>query len=140
MRQEELKCIQKDNAMIKFESEGNFDNTEKFLKNAKEKRYLSALSKYGEAGVAALSHATPRKTGKTASSWDYEISLGGPDGDAIYWTNSNENKGEVIAILLQYGHGTRNGGYVVAQDYINPAMRDVFEEIAKDVWKEVTSQ
>lgn len=139
MLQEELNSILKDDLMIKFESEGNFNNTEKFLKRMKDKKYLAALSKYGEVGVSALSHATPRDTGRTAESWNYEISLGGPDGDAIYWTNSNENKGEVIAILLQYGHGTRNGGYVVAQDYINPAMRDVFEEIAKDVWKEVTS-
>lgn len=124
--------------MFGFELEGSFDHIEKFLRRMKDKRYLDALNKYGEIGVSALSNATPRDSGATAGSWSYEISRDA-DGDAIYWTNSNENKGEIIAILLQYGHGTRNGGYVVPNDYINPAMRDVFEEIANDVWKEVTS-
>lgn len=124
--------------MLRFESQGNFDKTERFLKGMKDKKYLSMLNKYGEIGVLALSHATPRDTGKTADSWNYEITSG-PEGDVIYWTNSNENKGEIIAILLQYGHGTRNGGYVVPTDYINPAMKDVFEEIANDAWKEVTN-
>lgn len=124
--------------MLRFESQGDFDKTERFLKGMKDKKYLSMLNKYGEIGVSALSHATPRDTGKTADSWNYEITSG-PEGDVIYWTNSNENKGEIIAILLQYGHGTRNGGYVVPTDYINPAMKDVFEEIANDAWKEVTN-
>lgn len=135
---EELRCIRRDNTMLRFESQGDFDKTERFLKGMKDKKYLSMLNKYGEIGVSALSHATPRDTGKTADSWNYEITSG-PEGDIIYWTNSNENKGEIIAILLQYGHGTRNGGYVVPTDYINPAMKDVFEEIANDAWKEVTN-
>lgn len=138
MRLEEPSFIQKDNDMIKFESQGNFDNTERFLKDMKDKRYLAALNKYGERGVSALANATPKRSGKTAESWNYEISSG-PEGDIIYWTNSNENDGEIIAILIQYGHGTRNGGYVEATDFINPAMREVFEEIANDVWKEVTN-
>lgn len=100
--------------------------------------YLKKLNKYGEMGVEALKAATPRDTGKTAESWKYRIE----DGEAvvkIIWYNTNENKGENIAILLQYGHGTTNGGYVKGRDYINPALQPVFEKMVNDLWKEVTS-
>lgn len=125
--------------MFGIESEGSFDNIERFLKRMLHREHLDGLEKYAQTGVEALSRATPVRTGKTAASWDYEIHRDG-SGAVIYWTNSNENKGERIALLLQYGHGTRNGGYYMGLDYINPAMRPVFDKIAEDAWEEVTSK
>lgn len=124
--------------MIKITQKGNFKNTERFLKKMSNDKIFSSLKKYGKIGVQALSNATPVDSSKTANSWDYEVEIG--NGSAtIYWINSNINKGVNIAIILQYGHGTRNGGYVVGRDYINPAIRPVFDKIADAVWKEVTS-
>lgn len=124
--------------MITLTSKGNFRKTEKFLNSMKSEKYFKILDRYGKLGVQALSNATPVDSGKTAASWNYEIkSYEG--GRAIYWTNSNINKNVNIAIILQYGHGTRNGGYVVGRDYINPAMRPVFDEMAEAVWREVVS-
>lgn len=120
-----------------LKSHGSFKNLEKFLKRMREKKYLSGLEKFGEAGVNALSMATPIDSGETATSWSYQIEEI-PDGYRISWHNSNVNEGEVIAILLQYGHGTGTGGYVEGIDYINPAMRDIFNQIAEDAWREVT--
>lgn len=96
------------------------------------------LSKYGEMGVLALSQATPLDSGETARSWSYEIEKTG-SGYNLVWKNSHVNKGVPIAIILQYGHGTRNGGYVQGRDYINPALRPIFDGIAADSWKEMTS-
>jgi len=96
------------------------------------------LSKYGEQGVLALSQATPVDSGETANSWSYEIEHTG-SGYKLVWKNSHVNKGVPIAIILQYGHGTRNGGYVQGRDYINPALRPIFDGIAEDSWKELTS-
>lgn len=96
------------------------------------------LSKYGEMGVLALSQATPLDSGETARSWSYEIEKTG-SGYRLVWKNSHVNKGVPIAIILQYGHGTRNGGYVQGRDYINPALRPIFDGIAADSWKEMTS-
>lgn len=124
--------------MIGITSEGDFKNTEKFLKKVKEGRYMDVLDKYGNVGVSALAQATPKRTGKTAASWGYEIQKE-RGGYVIYWTNNNNNKDFYVAVALQYGHGTRNGGYVIGRDYINPAMRPVFDKIAEDAWKEVTS-
>lgn len=124
--------------MIKFVQKGNFNNTEKFLKKMTSKNLFRNLEKYGEKGVQALSSSTPKDSGKTAISWDYEIKIGQKSVE-IYWTNSNVNKGVNIAVIIQYGHGTNNGGYVQGRDYINPAMRPIFDEIADNVWKEVTS-
>lgn len=124
--------------MIKITQKGDFKKTERFLKNVSNDKIFSSLKKYGQIGVQALSDATPVDSGKTASSWDYEIEIGGGSA-TIYWTNSNINKGVNIAVILQYGHGTRNGGYVVGRDYINPAIKPVFDQIADAVWKEVTS-
>lgn len=138
MLPEELNCILKVKTMIGITSDGDFKNVEQFLRSMKEEQYLNALEKYAKIGVTALQQATPKDTGETANSWSYEIHRS--RGRAIiYWTNSKENKGERIAILLQYGHGTRNGGYVIGRDYINPAMRPVFDQLAEDVWGEVTS-
>ena len=122
--------------MITVESKGNFNNTEKLLKRIKSRDYLKVLDKFGQQGVTALSGATPTRSGKTASSWDYEVLVSG--GSVILqWTNSNINNGVSIAIILQYGHGTRNGGYVVGRDYINPAMRPLFDKMADEAWKAV---
>ena len=124
--------------MIGITSEGDFNNIEKFLKKVKDGHYMDVLDKYGNVGVSALAQATPKRTGKTAASWGYEIQKE-RGGYVIYWTNNNNNKDFYVAISLQYGHGTRNGGYVMGRDYINPAMRPVFDKIAEDAWKEVTS-
>lgn len=136
---EEQNYIQRVKEMIGFESSGDFKNIEKFLKSMSDEEYLKVLDEYGKIGVEALQQATPKDSGTTAASWGYEIHKR-RGGATIYWTNTNENKGEYIAILLQYGHGTRNGGYVVGRDYINPAMRPVFDKLADDAWKEVTSK
>lgn len=128
--------------MVTFNHRGSFTNTENFLKRAsKLKQVLKSkiLDRYGMRGVEALSAATPERSGKTASSWSYEVYV--DDSHAsITWSNSNVNKGVNIAMILQYGHGTRNGGYVQGIDYINPAMRPIFEKIADEAWEEVTGK
>lgn len=124
--------------MIRFTHKGNFDKTEKFLNKAKKGDFYSNLEKYAQDGVEALSAATPVRTGKTSSSWGYEISTS-KDSVSITWTNSNENQGVNIAMLIQLGHGTGTGGYVKGIDYINPVMKPIFDEILEKVWKEVTS-
>lgn len=124
--------------MITFKHSGNFNHTEKFLKKASRAEYLKVVEKYCQQGVQALASATPVDSGKTASSWNYNIERS-KGGISIYWTNSNINKGVNIAIILQYGHGTRNGGYVQGRDYINPALRPIFDAMADGMWKEVTS-
>lgn len=124
--------------MFKLFSHGDFKQTEKLLKKSMGDDYLKVLSKYGQRGVEALSAATPKKTGKTASSWRYEIRREG-SGLSVVWSNSNINKDVNIAIILQYGHGTGWGGYVQGRDYINPALRPIFDELADMAWKEVTS-
>lgn len=124
--------------MITVSQKGSFKNTESFLKKIKKKSYMKILEKYARLGVSALSTATPKDTGYTAASWSYEIEQN-DTGLSIHWTNSHIEKGYAnIALLLQYGHGTRNGGYVEGRDYINPAMRPIFDKMAKDVWLEVT--
>jgi len=122
--------------VVTFKHKGNFERTDRLLKGAKEKRYLKVLDKYGREGVAALSAATPVDSGITAESWDYKIQ-NGSGGYRIMWTNSNVNDGVPIAIIIQYGHGTGTGGYVQGRDYINPAMRSVFDNIADKAWEEV---
>lgn len=122
--------------VVTFKHRGNFNNTEKFLNFVKSARYLNALDKYGRIGVDALASATPKDTGKTADSWDYEI-VRTDTSTTISWLNTNENKGVPIAIILQYGHGTGTGGYVQGRDYINPAIQPVFDKIAEKAWSEV---
>lgn len=124
--------------MITFRHRGNFNNTERFFHRALNGDFYTSLERYAKEGVAALSAATPVNTGKTASSWDYEI-VRTKGRVSIYWTNSNINKGVPIAVILQYGHGTNNGGYVEGIDYINPALKPIFDKIADQAWKEVTS-
>lgn len=117
---------------------GNFHKTEKFLKKSFGKDYLPILERYANQGVDALMSATPVDTGLTASLWGYEI-LQDRDSLSIVWNNYNVQNGVNIAVILQYGHGTRNGGYVVGRDYINPALRPIFDKMAEAAWKEVTS-
>lgn len=124
--------------MITFKHRGNFNNTERFFKRAQKMDFYKNLEKYARAGVAALASATPIDTGLTATSWDYEIRRE-KNKISIYWTNSNIQNGVPIAVILQYGHGTNNGGYVQGRDYINPAIQPIFDQIAESAWKEVTS-
>lgn len=123
--------------MITFRQKGDFSKLTRFLERAKEVAKLGDLDKYGREGVAALSSATPVDSGLTASSWYYEIEH--QNGSvSITFNNSNINKGVPIAIILQYGHGTRNGGWVQGRDYINPAIQPIFDKIADAAWREVT--
>ena len=124
-------------ASFKLTTKGDFSNTFKFLKKSQESNDIKTiLEKYGQIGVAALSAATPINTGKTASSWEYEIK--NDRGEmSITWSNTNVVKHVNIAIILQYGHATRNGGYVTGVDYINPALAPVFEKMANEAWEEV---
>lgn len=124
--------------MISFAVKGDFNNTEGFLKGIKQKKFFKELASYGEEGVRALAAATPVDTGKTAASWDYRIE-DYEDHTSIVWANSNVQNGVNIAIILQYGHGTRNGGYVQGRDYINPAIQPIFDKLADSAWKEVTA-
>jgi hypothetical protein len=125
-------------AMIVVKQKGNFANTERFLRSATKLNIRTILEKYGREGVNALSSATPIDTGLTSRSWDYEIKMTN-SSFVISWTNSNVVKGVPIAIILQYGHGTRNGGYVQGRDYINPAIRPIFDKISEEIWREVKS-
>lgn len=121
---------------ISFSETGDFSNLTSFLEKAKEGIKLGTLDKYGRAGVKALSAATPKESGTTASSWYYEIE-NGRGGASINFCNSNINQGVPIAIILQMGHGTGTGGWVEGRDYINPAIQPVFDELAEAAWKEV---
>lgn len=123
--------------MITIKHHGKFEKTDRFFKHMFKFEIMNILKKYGEQGVAALRDATPKDSGETADSWGYEINKDGR-GYVITWTNSNENKGVNIAIILQYGHGTGTGGYVEGRDYINPATKPIFDAIAEEAWKEVT--
>lgn len=123
--------------MIKFRQKGDFSKTMKFLEKAKSVVKLSDLDKYGKEGVAALASATPVDSGLTANSWYYKIDRT-KESATITFYNSNIQNGVPIAIILQYGHGTRNGGWVQGRDYINPAIQPVFDKIADQAWKEVT--
>lgn len=125
--------------VITFKSSGDFSQTEKFLnKVSKLSNIRSILDAGGRAGVRALAAATPVDSGLAAESWDYQISAGA-GGYRITWINTDVESGFQVAIKLQYGYGTGTGGYVQGRDYINPAMRPIFDKIANDVWKAVTS-
>ena len=123
--------------MIKFRQKGDFSKLTRFLEKTKEAVRLGDLDKYGREGVAALASATPVDSGLTADSWRYEIT--NKQGSAkITFYNSNIQNGVPIAIILQYGHGTRNGGWVQGRDYINPAIQPIFDKIVNEAWREVT--
>lgn len=123
--------------MITFRQKGDFSKSIRFLKRMKEKNFLKDLDKYGREGVAALASATPVDTGLTASSWYYVIET--EDGRVkLNFLNSNIQRGVPIAIILQYGHATRNGGWIEGRDYINPAIQPIFDKIVNNAWREVT--
>jgi len=123
--------------VISVKVRGSFTNTEAMLNRIKRREQFKALSRYGPIGVAALQQATPVDSSETAHSWRYEIESR-PGYFAIRWLNSHVENGVPIAVLLQYGHATKNGGYVQGRDYINPALRPIFDQIADDMWKVVT--
>ena len=122
---------------VKVGDKGDFKKTFKFLRAMKEKRFLKNLDKYGQMGVDALAAATPKRTGLTAESWTYDITDNG-EQLIISWNNTNVQKGYYnVALMIQYGHGTGTGGWVEGVDYINPALKPVFDKIADAVWMEV---
>lgn len=123
--------------MISFTHKGDFSKTTRFLNRAKAFDPSKILDKYGREGVAALSSATPIESGTTANSWYYEIERS-KESATITFLNSHVNKGVLIAIILQYGHGTGTGGWVQGRDYINPAIQPIFDKIADEAWREVT--
>jgi hypothetical protein len=125
--------------MIRFKHRGNFNKIQKWLNRMSGAEYLNILEKYGRIGVDALAASTPIDSGETAKSWDFVIERGG-SRTTIYWTNTHIQDGVNIALILQYGHGTGTGGYVQGRDYINPAIRPIFDKIAEDLWKEVTRE
>jgi hypothetical protein len=123
---------------ISLTSEGSFDKTEKFLRDMQKLEIDAVLNAAGQQGATALGRATPRDTGLAAGSWGYEIQKSS-SGIMIGWTNTDVESGFPVALMIQYGHGTGTGGYVQGIDYINPAMRPIFDQIAETVWKAVTS-
>lgn len=123
--------------MVELTSKGDFNRLTTWLGKAKRPITADILERYGALGVEQLAASTPVDTGVTAASWTYSVSIS--DGIAeLSFNNTNENKGIKIAILLQYGHGTRNGGWVEGRDYINPALQPIFDALAEDAWKEIT--
>ena len=124
--------------MITFEAKGGWDRTESFLKRAIRLNLAPRLQAAAAEGIAALAAATPKESGLTANSWTAEVTIGA-NGFTIEWQNTHVVSGVPIAIILQYGHGTGTGGYVQGRDYINPAIQPVFDKIADEIWKEVTS-
>lgn len=124
--------------MLKVSTSGSFDGLEKFVKRIQNGSHFEILNKYGEMGVEALSAATPIESGETARSWRYTIKRTFRTY-TIYWSNDHVEQGTNIAIILQYGHGTGTGGWVEGRDYINPALRKLFDQMADDLWREVSS-
>ena len=120
-----------------FSSKGGFNETERLLKKSLGRDYISILNRYGEMGVMALELASPVDTGLMASSWRYEIEQNGSSISLVFHNDDIEN-GCNVAILVQYGHGTKNGYYIQGVDYINPALKPIFDDLADKAWKEVT--
>lgn len=123
--------------MITLKQKGDFSKLSNYLERIKHVVNLSKLDEYGRQGVLALKSATPVDTGLTADSWDYYITQT-KDSVSITFTNSNNQNGVPVAILLQYGHATKNGGYVQGIDYVNPALKPLFNKMAEEAWEEVT--
>ena len=123
--------------MITITQKGSFNNTERYLRRLKDAQRLNILNKYGSLGQNALSNATPSDSGLAAASWYYTIQQR-PGYYSIRWHNSDVENGFPVAIMIQYGHGTGTGGYVQGRDYIMPAIRPIFDQIAAEAWKEVT--
>lgn len=124
--------------MITFSLSGSTSRTQAFLKKMQSQDLYSGLESLAQRGVTALQATTPKESGLTAASWSSEVSTAG-GSTTITWSNSHVQNGVNIAIILQYGHGTGTGGYVAGRDYINPAIKPIFDDIANEVWKKVTS-
>lgn len=124
--------------MITVTDSGSFDKTVAFLQKLERNDMFRNIDATVRRGVDALAAATPSETGETANSWEYEI-IRRRNGLTIYWTNTHIDEGVGIALILQYGHGTGTGGYVQGRDYINPAMRPIFDQILREVWRQVTN-
>lgn len=124
-------------AFISFRHKGDFNKAKKYLNQVREAATVRILDRYGQQGVDALAAATPVRTGLAASSWYYEVEHG-TDYHKIIFSNSDIEDGFPVAIMLQYGHGTGTGGWVEGIDYINPALKTLFNNIADAAWKEVT--
>jgi hypothetical protein len=124
--------------LITFKYKGNFNKTTDFLKKNNKKDYVAVFEKYAREGVRVLASATPKDSGETSNSWDFEI-VTRKTSTRIYWKNKNIVDGVPVVILLQYGHGTRSGAFVEGRDFINPVMRPIFDKIADSLWKEVIS-
>lgn len=122
---------------IKLTVNGDWSKVDGYFERMKELFSKGRFDEWGRMGVDALRYATPKRTGLTSESWSYDIKRSS-GRVSIEWYNSNTNDGNNIAILIQYGHGTRQGAWVEGRDYINPAMVDVFENIVKEMWEEVT--
>lgn len=138
MLEEQNTRLEVDMSKIIQVSKGSFNNTKKFLEQARKFRARELLENFGAVGVAALEKSTPKASGKTAASWSYVIEES--DGKTtINWINNNINNGVNIAIIIQYGHGTKNGGYVAGRDYINPALRPLFDKASKEIGEAVMS-
>jgi hypothetical protein len=127
------------NPVISFDVHGDFKKIDSFLEKMKEGINVGVLDKYGKIGIDALRLYTPKDTGLTSESWKYRI-VRDAKGTSIEWYNTNVQDGVRVAVVLQYGHATKSGTYIQGIDYINPAMRPVFEEIATRAWKEVTTE
>lgn len=124
--------------MVRFSVKGNLSKTYKFLKTNKKLNIDECFRKYGDEGVAALRANTPKDTGLTSESWYYTITKTS-ESVTLSFSNSNVNDNVLIAVVIQYGHATSNGGWVEGRDYINPSIRPVFDRIAKDAWEEVAN-
>lgn len=124
---------------MRYKVSGDFENTLTWLQKLSEGDYLDYLEKYAQKGLEALRAATPKRSGLTADSWGYRIDRNALGSARITWLNSNVHNHLNVAILIQYGHGTRNGGYVEGIDYINPALQPIFQQLADELWEEVTS-
>lgn len=124
--------------MVTFEGKGDFKKVNGFLEKMLEVGNLGVLDKYGKRGIDALRQQTPKDSGLASNSWSYAITHD-KGSSTITWSNSDVEGGCNVAILIQYGHGTKNGGFVQGRDFINPAMRPIFDEMADSVWKEVSN-
>lgn len=124
---------------ISWSVDGDFRQTMGWLQKAQSGQLVTHLKSFGEMGVQALQAATPIDSGLTASSWSYEVLSKGRSSFEIVWKNTNVNDGRPIALLIQYGHGQHQGGWVPGRDYINPAMQPVLDRIASDIWRQVNS-
>lgn len=127
------------NPVISFQVHGDFNKLDGFFEKMKEGVNAGILDKYGKIGIDALRLYTPKDTGLTSESWKYRI-VRNSQGTAIEWYNTNVQDNVHVAVVLQYGHATKSGTFIEGIDYINPAMRPVFEEIATKAWKEVTTE